>query len=158
MHAQKFGEVDLMVHGLYRKLDSWNKDTYEDRYRMGFTSSYRLNDSWLLSLSSVFNKLDNSSFFIWNFKCKLIFSACRVINSCCFMSVFIVFRPVTLRSTTTLPLFTSARNILRNILILPRAPSSLSFFLVTSFLGKFLHHTPFKLTFFIAHLLTSPPG
>ncbi|HCV51131.1 MAG TPA: hypothetical protein DGP89_07270 [Saprospirales bacterium] len=66
MHAQKFGEVDLMVHGLYRKLDSWNKDTYEDRYRMGFTSSYRLNDSWLLSLSSVFNKLDNSSFFIWN--------------------------------------------------------------------------------------------
>lgn len=66
MHAQKFGAVDLMVHGLYRKLDSWNKDTYEDRYRMGFTSSYRMNDSWLFSLSSVFNKLENSNFFIWN--------------------------------------------------------------------------------------------
>lgn len=66
MHARKFGDLDLMVHGLYRKLDSWNKDTYEDRYRMGFTSSYRMNDKWLFSLSSVYNKLDNASFFIWN--------------------------------------------------------------------------------------------
>lgn len=66
MHARKFGDVDLMVHGLYRKLDSFNKDTFEDRYRMGFTTSYRANDKWLLSLSSVFNKIDNSSFFIWN--------------------------------------------------------------------------------------------
>lgn len=66
MHARKFGDVDVMVHGLYRKLDSWNQDTYEDRYRMGFTSSYRMNDQWLFSLSSVYNKIDNASFFIWN--------------------------------------------------------------------------------------------
>ena len=66
MHARKFKDVDLMVHGLYRKLDSFNKDTYEDRFRMGFTSTYRASDKWLYSLSSVFNKLDNSSFFIWN--------------------------------------------------------------------------------------------
>jgi len=64
MHARKFGEVDFMMHGLYRKLDSWNQDTYEDRYRLGFTSSYRVHDNWLIGLSSVYNKTDNASSYI----------------------------------------------------------------------------------------------
>lgn len=65
MHAQKLGNIDLMLHGLYYDLKSFNQDTYEDRYRLGTSIGYRYKENWVFKISSVLNKTDNSSFFLW---------------------------------------------------------------------------------------------
>lgn len=65
MHAQKFDKLDVLVHGFYYDLDSYAKESYENRMRLGASLAYRLSDQWLFKLSSVVNNNDNSSFFLW---------------------------------------------------------------------------------------------
>jgi iron complex outermembrane receptor protein len=64
-HAQKLNKTDLTIHGYFGKLQSYAKETYETRGRMGFNIKHALSDRTFLGVNSLINVMESSDFFIW---------------------------------------------------------------------------------------------
>lgn len=66
LHKQKFGKFDLVVGGQYLKLESFRKDTYQDRGRIILNTRYRLSDKTTIGANITGNVSQNGSFIFWN--------------------------------------------------------------------------------------------
>lgn len=64
-HAQKIKKTDLTVHGYFGKYESYAKETYETRGRLGFNLKYALSSQTFVGVNSLLNVLESSDFFIW---------------------------------------------------------------------------------------------
>lgn len=65
IHKRKIEKLDLIVHGMFNTLESYNGSTYEDRGRVGVNLRYRINNNWQVGLNTLFNKSKKSDFFLW---------------------------------------------------------------------------------------------
>jgi len=67
VHRRKIGkDFDLVVHGNFYDNNSFADSTYTHRDRVGFSTKYRITDRLAVSLSGMYNRGDNSDFFMWN--------------------------------------------------------------------------------------------
>ncbi len=67
VHRRKIGkDIDLVVHGNRYSADSFADSTYTNRNRLGFSTKYRITDRLAISLNGMYNRGDNSDFFMWN--------------------------------------------------------------------------------------------
>ncbi len=66
IHKQKIERLDLIVHGMYNELESYNDSTFSERYRLGTNLRYRISDNWLLGTNILINKDEKSDFFLWS--------------------------------------------------------------------------------------------
>ena len=65
VHRRRIKKWDLTGTGFYRKLESFNQDTYEDRQRISFNTRYRANDKLNVGMNTLFNFSKSGDFFIW---------------------------------------------------------------------------------------------
>jgi len=67
VHRRKIGkDLDLVVHGNRYSADSYADSTFTNRTRLGFSTKYRITDRLAISLNGMYNRGDNSDFFMWN--------------------------------------------------------------------------------------------
>lgn len=67
VHRRKIGkDFDLVVHGNLYDADSYADSTFTNRTRLGFSTKYRITDRLAISLNGMYNRGDNSDFFMWN--------------------------------------------------------------------------------------------
>ncbi|MBK8635449.1 MAG: TonB-dependent receptor [Saprospiraceae bacterium] len=64
-HASKQGKWDVGMHGFVGKLESFNKDTYENKVRVGANTKYYHNERLQLSFNTMLNYVNASDFFLW---------------------------------------------------------------------------------------------
>lgn len=64
-HSQKVKNTDLTIHGYFGKLESYAKETYETRGRIGFNVKHKLGERSYLGVNALVNVLESSDFFIW---------------------------------------------------------------------------------------------
>ncbi|MBP6397157.1 MAG: TonB-dependent receptor [Saprospiraceae bacterium] len=64
-HSQKIKNTDFTIHGYFGKLESYAKETYETRGRVGFNIKHKLGERSYLGVNALVNVLESSDFFIW---------------------------------------------------------------------------------------------
>ncbi|HMS98037.1 MAG TPA: TonB-dependent receptor [Saprospiraceae bacterium] len=64
-HSQKIKNTDLTIHGYFGKLESYAKETYETRGRLGFNVKHKMGERSYLGVNALLNVLESSDFFIW---------------------------------------------------------------------------------------------
>ncbi|HMS67224.1 MAG TPA: TonB-dependent receptor [Saprospiraceae bacterium] len=64
-HGSKQGKWDVGMHGFVGKLESFNKDTYENKVRVGANTKYYHNERLQLSFNTMLNYVNASDFFLW---------------------------------------------------------------------------------------------
>ena len=65
VHRRRVNKWDLTATGFYRKLESFNQDTYEDRQRISFNAKYRASDRLNAGINTLVNHSQSGDFFIW---------------------------------------------------------------------------------------------
>ncbi len=65
-HSQKIDKLSLSVGGFYRKLESFNQETYQDRFRLFADTKYQVSEKLFLGLNTLYNRSESSDFFIWS--------------------------------------------------------------------------------------------
>ncbi len=66
MHSQKKDKLSFSVGGFYRKLESFNQETFQDRFRIFIDTKYQLTDRLFLGLNTLYNRSESSDFFVWS--------------------------------------------------------------------------------------------
>lgn len=64
-HLRKIKNSELQIFGLYNKLESFAKETYEDRGRLGVNFKSKLSDKIYFGCNTLFNSLNSGDYFIW---------------------------------------------------------------------------------------------
>ncbi len=67
VHKQKFDKLDFVGSVFHYREESFNKATYDDRYRGTVKLKYRLSDKAFIGLNTLINKGNDGDFFIWEF-------------------------------------------------------------------------------------------
>ncbi len=67
VHKQKFNNLDFVGSIFHYREESYNRATYDDRYRGALKLKYRLADKAFIGLNTVINKGNDGDFFIWEF-------------------------------------------------------------------------------------------
>ena len=67
VHKQKFNKLDFVGSIFHYREESFNRATYDSRYRGTVKLKYQLSDKAFLSLNTLINKGNDSDFFIWEF-------------------------------------------------------------------------------------------
>ncbi len=65
LHKQKWGKLDMVAAGLFRRNESHNKDAYDRYYRGSVNLRYRINDRLVVGAQAIANPGSGSSFFYW---------------------------------------------------------------------------------------------
>lgn len=67
VHKQKFDRLDVVGSIFHYREESFNKATYDSRFRGTLKLKYRLSDKAFISLNTLINKGEDGDFFIWEF-------------------------------------------------------------------------------------------
>lgn len=67
VHKQKFDKLDVVGSIFHYREESFNKATYDDRFRGTVKLKYQLSDKAFLRLNTLINKGNDSDFFIWEY-------------------------------------------------------------------------------------------
>jgi len=67
VHKQKFDKLDVVGSVFHYREESFNRATYDDRYRGTLKLKYRLSDKAFIGLNTLLNKGNDGDFFIWEF-------------------------------------------------------------------------------------------
>lgn len=67
VHKQKFDKLDFVGSIFHYREESYNRATYDDRYRGTMKLKYRLSDKSFIGLNTMINKGNDGDFFIWEF-------------------------------------------------------------------------------------------
>lgn len=65
VHKQKVGKLDIVGSIFYFNEESYNRATYDDKYRGGLKLKYHLTDKIQIGLNTVVNRGYDGDFFIW---------------------------------------------------------------------------------------------
>jgi len=66
VHKQKFGKLDAVGSIFHYRGESYQKATYNSKYRLGLKLKYRISDKIFVGLNFLSNTSDNGDFFIWS--------------------------------------------------------------------------------------------
>ncbi len=66
LHKRKFKKLDIVAGLQYLKLESFRKDTYQDRGRLILNNRFRLSDRTTIGLNITGNISENGSFIFWD--------------------------------------------------------------------------------------------
>lgn len=67
VHKQKFNKLDVVASIFHFREESFNKATYDNRYRGSLKLKYRLSDKAFIGVNTLINKGKDGDFFIWEF-------------------------------------------------------------------------------------------
>jgi outer membrane receptor protein involved in Fe transport len=67
VHKQKFDKLDFVGSIFHYREESYNKATYDKRYRGTIKLKYRLSDKVFIGLNTLVNKGKDGDFFIWEY-------------------------------------------------------------------------------------------
>ena len=67
VHKQKFDKLDFVGSFFHFREESFNKATYDSRYRGTVKLKYRISDKAFIGLNTLVNKGEDGDFFIWEF-------------------------------------------------------------------------------------------
>ncbi|MDF1699340.1 MAG: TonB-dependent receptor, partial [Saprospiraceae bacterium] len=67
VHKQKFGKLDFVGSVFHYREESFNRATYDSRYRGTMKLKYQLSDKVFLGINTLINKGNDGDFFIWEF-------------------------------------------------------------------------------------------
>ncbi|MEM9547619.1 MAG: TonB-dependent receptor [Bacteroidota bacterium] len=67
VHKQKFDNLDFVGSIFHYREESFNRATYDDRYRGTMKLKYRLSDKAFVGLNTMINQGNDGDFFIWEF-------------------------------------------------------------------------------------------
>jgi iron complex outermembrane receptor protein len=67
VHKQKFDKLDFVGSVFHYREESFNKATYDSRYRGTVKLKYRLSDKAFIGLNTLYNKGKDGDFFIWEY-------------------------------------------------------------------------------------------
>ncbi len=64
-HKQKFGKLDIVASGFLEQSEGYYQNTHKDRYRVSGNFKYRISDQLHLSMNTMYNYKDDSSYLLW---------------------------------------------------------------------------------------------
>jgi len=67
VHKQKFDKLDFVGSFFHYREESYNRATYDNRFRGAVKLKYRLSDKAFIGLNTLLNKGEDGDFFIWAF-------------------------------------------------------------------------------------------
>jgi iron complex outermembrane receptor protein len=65
VHRRRYKKLDVTASMFYRKLESFNAETFQDRQRFTLNTKYRHSDRVIIGFNSMFNFSESGDFFVW---------------------------------------------------------------------------------------------